>query len=74
MKIDRSNEIIRTMQENLKSNMQKHAINISILLENPMAIHDHTNFMEAVENELKSAAHYKDLLDTLQYLNEQGLI
>jgi hypothetical protein len=41
-------------------------MNVRIMLNNPMAIHDHTDFMGAVELELGLIAEYKDKLEALE--------
>ncbi len=35
------------------------------MLKNPMAIHDHTDLMTAIENEMASIAEYMDKLEVL---------
>jgi hypothetical protein len=35
------------------------------MLENPMAIHDHTDLMSAIENELQHLVEYQDKLNAL---------
>jgi hypothetical protein len=45
-------------------------MNIDIMLNNPMAIHEHTDFMGAVELELAQIAEYEDKLEVLtKYFN-----
>jgi hypothetical protein len=40
-------------------------MNIEIMLKNPMAIHDHTDWMDAVEKEMAIIAEYEDKLEVL---------
>ena len=58
-------EIYNTLRRHLQSHVDKHAMNVRIMVQNPMAIHDHTNFMEAVELELAQMAEYQDKLEAL---------
>jgi hypothetical protein len=58
-------EIYNTLYRHLQAQVDKHVLNVRIMLRNPMAIHDHTNFMEAVELELARIAEYKDKLEAL---------
>lgn len=58
-------EILNTLETHFEAYIAKHAMNVKIMLENPMAIHDHTNFMEAVELELAQIAEYQDKLEAL---------
>ena len=37
-------------------------MNVEIMLHNPMAIHDHTDWMSAVEAEIAQIAEYEDKL------------
>ena len=41
-------------------------MNVRIMLNNPMGIHEHTDFMSAVELELGYIAEYKDKLEALE--------
>lgn len=58
-------QIINTLRLHFESHIQKHKLNIDIMLNNPMAIHDHTDFMGAVELELAQIAEYEDKLEAL---------
>ena len=40
-------------------------MNVEIMLKKPMAIHDHTDWMGAVENEIAMIAEYEDKLGVL---------
>ena len=41
-------------------------MNVEIMLANPMAIHDHTDLMSAIENEIKQISEYEDKLSVLE--------
>jgi hypothetical protein len=56
------------MRRNLQSHVDKHAMNVRIMMNNPMAIHEHTDFMTAVEHELSQVAEYQDKLEALEYV------
>ena len=57
--------IINTLKASFEASIQKHKMNIEIMLNNPMAIHEHTDFMGAVELELAQIAEYEDKLEAL---------
>jgi len=57
--------IKEVMESHFQAQVDKHRMNVNILLENPRAIPEHTDFSEAVEKELEQMAHYKDLLAAL---------
>jgi predicted RNA binding protein with dsRBD fold (UPF0201 family) len=59
-------EIKQTLRNQFQAGIEKHAMNVRIMLNNPMAIHEHTDFMSAVELELGHIAEYKDKLEALE--------
>jgi hypothetical protein len=61
-------EIYNILRRNLQSHVDKHAMNVRIMMNNPMAIHEHTDFMTAVEHELSQIAEYQDKLEALEYV------
>lgn len=65
--IDR-NDILKIVHDNLKNNIQKHKMNINIMLDNPRAIHDHTDFIGAIESEISKIAEYYDKLEIVDTL------
>jgi hypothetical protein len=40
-------------------------MNVDIMLSNPMAIHDHTDLMGAIEKEVELIAEYQDKLEIM---------
>lgn len=64
-------QIIESLKLHFESHILKHKTNIDIMLNNPMAIHEHTDFMAAVELELAQIAEYEDKLEALlNYFSE----
>ncbi len=62
--------IINALKASFEASIQKHKLNIDNMLDNPMAIHEHTDFMGAVELELAQIAEYEDKLEVLtKYFN-----
>jgi hypothetical protein len=57
--------IVSTLKASFEASIQKHKLNIDIMLNKPMAIHEHTDFMGAVELELAQIAEYEDKLEAL---------
>ena len=62
-------DIYTALRSHFQGMMEKHAMNVRIMLNNPMAIHDHTDFMSAVELELAQIAEYQDKMEALDYCN-----
>ena len=60
------NNILNALRKSFEAGIERHATNVRIMLNNPMAIHDHTDFMSAVEQELAQIAEYKDKLEALE--------
>lgn len=58
--------IIDTLHQHFEAHIEKHKTNVLIMLENPMAIHDHTDLMTAIERELEQIAEYMDKIEALE--------
>lgn len=59
-------QILIAARQHFRSHIEKHKMNIEIMLNNPMAIHDHTDFMTALEDEVSKVAEYRDKLEVLE--------
>ena len=57
--------IVNALKAHFEAHIIKHKLNIDIMLNKPMAIHEHTDFMGAVELELAQIAEYEDKLEAL---------
>ena len=62
------NKIYDALAAQFVAHIAKHAMNVQIMVSNPMAIHDHTDFMSAVEEELAHIAEYQDKLEALTHV------
>lgn len=58
--------ILSNLQKYFEANISKHQTNIEIMLNNPMAIHEHVDYVGAIENELAKMAEYVDKLEVLK--------
>ena len=58
-------EVISAIIAHLEGHIAKHRLNVMVMLENPMAIHDHTDLLGAIEDELGHIAEYQDKLEAL---------
>ena len=61
-------EIKLVLRKQFQANIEKHAMNIRVMMNNPMAIHEHTDFMGAIELELAQIAEYKDKLEAMEHI------
>jgi hypothetical protein len=60
------NQIIKTLKEHFEAQISKHVLNIEIMLENPRAIPEHTDFVTAIEEQLGFIAEFQDKFDALE--------
>lgn len=58
-------EIINVLKQHFEAHILKHKMNVDIMLSNPMAIHDHTDLMDAIEKEVALMAEYQDKLEMM---------
>ena len=59
-------EIINTLKQHFEAHISKHKMNVDIMLANPMAMHDHTDLMEAIETEVDKISSYMDKLEVME--------
>lgn len=59
------NDLIRASAMHFKAHIEKHRMNVEVLLNNPTAIHGHVDVMDAIEKELAEIADYEDKLEVL---------
>lgn len=59
-------EIISVLKQHFEAHILKHKMNVDIMLNNPMAIHDHTDLMSAIEKEVAHIAEYVDKLEVME--------
>jgi 3-deoxy-D-arabino-heptulosonate 7-phosphate (DAHP) synthase len=59
-------EIISVLKQHFEAHILKHKMNVDIMLSNPMAIHDHTDLMDAIEKEVALIAEYQDKLEIME--------
>ena len=64
-------EMIGVLKQHFEAHILKHKMNVDIMLANPMAIHDHTDLMTAIEKEVEHIAEYMDKLEVMnKYFKE----
>ena len=60
------NELLKASMIHFQSHIQKHRVNVEVMLRNPTALPDHTDIMDAIERELAIIAEYQDKLEALK--------
>lgn len=59
-------ELLDASRIHFESHILKHKLNIEVMLNNPIAIPEHTDIMDAIEKELAIIAEYDDKLEMLK--------
>ncbi len=59
-------QMIKALLAHAQGNIAKHKANVEIYLANPVGIGEHSNVMDAVEEELNMIAKYQDQIDVIQ--------
>ena len=60
------NEIISVLKKHFDAHIEKHRINVEVMLNNPTAIHEHSDIMDAIEKEVAQIAEYMDKLEVME--------
>jgi hypothetical protein len=59
-------QLVEASVQHFEAHIIKHKMNVEIMLSNPMAIHDHTDLMSAIEKEVAQIAEYMDKLEVME--------
>ena len=60
------NQIVSALLAHAQGDIQKHKMNVEVYLKNPVGIGEHSNVMEAIEEELNMIAKYEDQVEVLK--------
>ena len=69
------NQIISALLAHAQGDIQKHKMNVEVYLNNPVGIGEHSNVMEAIEEELNMIAKYEDQVSVIKkhfLIKDQG--
>ena len=58
--------MIKALLAHAQGDIEKHKANVEIYLSNPVGIGEHSNVLEAVEEELNMIAKYQDQIEVIQ--------
>ena len=56
-------QLIKALLAHAQGDIQKHVANVEVYLTNPAGIGEHSNIVEAIEQELDMIAKYQDQID-----------
>ena len=59
-------QLIKALLAHAQGDIAKHKANVEVYLTNPVGIGEHSNVMEAIEEELNMIAKYQDQIDVIQ--------
>ena len=59
-------QLIEASKQHFLAHIEKHRINIEVMLNNPTAIQEHADIMEAIEKEAGYIAEYMDKLEVME--------
>ena len=59
-------QIIKALLAHAQGDIAKHRANVEVYLTNPVGIGEHSNVLEAIEDELNMIAKYQDQIDVIQ--------
>lgn len=59
-------QLLKASKLHFQSHIEKHRMNVEVMLSNPTAIADHTDIMDAIEKEVAVIAEYMDKLEVLE--------
>ena len=58
-------QIIKALLAHAQGDIAKHRANVEVYLTNPAGIGEHSNIVEAIEEELNMIAKYQDQIDVI---------
>lgn len=61
-------QTLLALKSKYQADIQQHEINIEVMLTNPMAIEDHSNFVSAVDKHVESIADLQDKIEVIERL------
>ena len=67
-------ELIKALLAHAQGDIAKHKANVEIYLTNPVGIGEHSNVMEAIEEEVNMIAKYQDQIDVINKYFKDGSI
>ena len=59
-------QLIRALLAHAQGDIAKHKANIEVYLEHPVGIGEHSNIIEAIEEELNMVAKYEDQVEVIK--------
>ena len=68
-------QLLKALLAHAQGDIQKHVANVEVYLQNPAGIGEHSNIVEAIEQELDIIAKYHDQVEVInKYFKRQSTI
>ena len=58
-------QLIKALLAHAQGDIQKHVANVEVYLTNPAGLGEHSNIVEAIEQEINEIAKYQDQIDII---------
>ncbi len=58
-------QLVKALLAHAQGDIQKHVANVEVYLTNPAGIGEHSNIVEAIEEEINIIAKYQDQIDVI---------
>ena len=58
-------QLLKALLAHAQGDIQKHVANVEVYLQNPAGIGEHSNVVEAIEEEINMIAKYQDQIDVI---------
>ena len=58
-------QLVKALLAHAQGDIQKHVANVEVYLEHPAGIGEHSNIVEAIEQEINEIAKYQDQIDII---------
>ena len=65
-KIIMRHQLLNASRMHYEAHIEKHRMNIEVMLNNPTAIPEHSDIMDAIEKEVAAIAEYMDKLEVIK--------
>ena len=72
MGLNLRDDLIRVSKKHFEACIEKHRINVEVLLENGVGVAEHPNIMETIEKEIHIMSEYNDKLEILEKFFESA--
>ena len=58
-------QLLKALLAHAQGDIQKHVANVEVYLQNPAGIGEHSNIVEAIEEEINMIAKYQEQIDVI---------